>query len=150
MKNPSKAANQRGSELVEFAFAITILFSLVFGVIGFAEAAYAYHFVSNVAREATRYASVRGLDCNPAVLSDCPMNSSDQVQTYARSIAPVGINASQLRVNATWPSTEGCPGPATAPGCPVEVSVRYSFSFLPALHLPTINMRSSSQMLISQ
>ncbi len=150
MKSSRNSKSERGTELVEFAFAITILLSLMFGIIGFAQAAYAYHFVSDVAREATRYASVRGSDCNPAVLPDCPMNTSAQVETYAKSIAPLGINATQLTVNATWPSTGGCPGPATAPGCPVQVQVQYPFTFLPVLHLGTLNISSTSQMVITQ
>ena len=55
-----RALNERGSALWEFAFVLTVMLTLIFGVMEFSQVMYAYHFVSNAAREATRYASVRG------------------------------------------------------------------------------------------
>jgi Flp pilus assembly protein TadG len=150
MKNhSSKATGERGTELVEFAFAITILLALVFGVIGFAQVAYAYHFVSHAAREATRYASVRGSACT--LLPDCGIEPAG-IATYVQDITPIGINKSSttLIVTATWPATGGCPGPSNAPGCPVTVNVQYHFTYLPMLRLPPLNITSTSQMVISQ
>jgi Flp pilus assembly protein TadG len=149
MRDYRQLRGDRGSELVEFAFAVTVLLSLVFGIIGFAQAAYAYHFVSHAAREATRYASVRGLTCSP-LLTNCPATDTE-IQTYVQNLAPLGINASKLTVNATWPATEGCPpGPSNAAGCPVQVSVQYAFTYLQFLQLPTLNISSTSEMVISE
>jgi Flp pilus assembly protein TadG len=146
----SNAKSERGSELVEFALTLTILLSLIFGIIGFAQAAYAYHFVSNVAREATRYASVRGLTCPPAVLSDCPMTDLG-IESYVKNLAPSGINASQLSATRTSINPGGnCNGVAYNPGCAVQVNVTYPFAFLPMLHLPSFTISSTSQMVISQ
>lgn len=148
MLNPKKASRERGTELVEFAFAVTVLFALIFGIIGFAQAAYTYHFISNVAREATRYASVRGSACT--LLPDCGADQAE-ILAYAKSITPLGINGNLLTVNATWVNPGGsCPGPSNAPGCAVQVNVQYPFTFLPMLHLPTLNIASTSQMVISQ
>ncbi len=152
MNNSCEHTSERGSELLEFAFAITLLLVLIFGIIGFAQAAYAYHFVSMVARDATRYASVRGSTCNP-LLPDCPMNSSAQVEDYAKRITPLGINANKLNVVATWVNPgANCTGLAYSPGCAVHVQVQYPFTFLSMLHAatPTFTITSTSQMVISQ
>src|SRR5262249_53550139 len=55
--NPRGA--QRGSSLVEQAVVLVILLTILFAIIDFGRALYTYHFVSNAAREATRWASVR-------------------------------------------------------------------------------------------
>jgi Flp pilus assembly protein TadG len=147
MKNSLKATSEQGSELVEFALAITILLTLMFGIIGFAQAAYAYHFVSNVAREATRYASVRGSTCNP-LLPDCQA-TQPEISAYVKSLAPIGINASQLTVTANWLNPGGNCSGTNSPGCAVQVNVQYAYSFLAVLHLPPVTMTSTSQMVIS-
>src|ERR1700685_2577273 len=74
--------NSRGSTIVEFALVITVLFSMVFGIIDFGRAVYAYHYVSNAAREASRFASVRGSQsCKvPRTFPtdvDCPTQATD-------------------------------------------------------------------------
>ena len=55
--------SEEGSSLVEFALIFLVLMTMMLGIIDFCRAAYAYHFVSNAAREATRYAAVRGSTC---------------------------------------------------------------------------------------
>ena len=51
-----------GSGLVEFAIVFILYMTMILGVMDFARALYVYHFVSHVAREATRYAAVNGSD----------------------------------------------------------------------------------------
>ena len=47
-------SKQRGASALEFAFVIVlILFPLIFGIIDFSRALYAYHWVSYAAREGT-------------------------------------------------------------------------------------------------
>ena len=149
MQNPSKAKDERGSELVEFALAITILLTLMFGIIGFAQAAYAYHFVSNAAREATRYASVRGSTCPPAQLSDCPITEGE-ITSYVQTLAPLGINGSLLGVFPAPVDPGGNCSGGYSPGCAIQVKVTYPFAFLPVLNLANFTISSTSQMVISQ
>jgi Flp pilus assembly protein TadG len=144
----------RGSTLVEFAFLIPILFALVFGIIDFGRALYSYHFVSNAAREATRWASVRGRDCTG--LDDCNAAASD-VSTYVASIAPMGIDTSpsKLSVTTNWVMPPNnlpiCASFPTNPGCAVQVQVSYQFKFiLPFLPTSGYKMTSTSEMIISQ
>jgi Flp pilus assembly protein TadG len=146
--NSRNALRERGSELVEFAFAVTILFTLIFGIMGFAQAAYTYHFVSSVAREATRYASVRGSACT-LLPTDCPI-TDDEIVTYAKSLVPGGINASKLSVTPNHVNPGGSCKLPSSPGCAVSVTVQYPFAFLPMLNLPAVTMTSTSQMVISQ
>jgi Flp pilus assembly protein TadG len=144
----------RGSALVEFAFLVPLLFALVFGVIDFGRALYSYHFVSNAAREATRWASVRGSSCNG--IDNCPASASE-VGTYVMSIAPMGIDTSSSRLSAvtTWVAPPNnlaiCASFPNSPGCAVQVQVSYVFKFvLPFLPTSGYTMTSTSQMVISQ
>ena len=161
---------ERGSTLLEFALVITVLLTLIFGIIDFSRAIYAYHFVSNAAREATRYASVRGSACNTWAAA-CPAASTD-VTSYVQSIVSSGIyvssvttgtppnTAGALGVTTTWPATTGSgvtclSGGQTKtnyPGCIVTVKVQYSYGFtLPYLaSLSKISMSSTSKFVISQ
>src|SRR5580692_6353215 len=72
-------ARQRGTTLLESAVMISVLLLMMFGVVGFGTALYTYHFVSNTAREATRWASVRGHSC----VGGCEASSTD-VNTYVQ------------------------------------------------------------------
>ena len=52
--------NSDGQTLVETAVSLTILFSMVFGLINVGMALYSYNFVAESEREGSRYAMVRG------------------------------------------------------------------------------------------
>jgi Flp pilus assembly protein TadG len=62
--------NEEGSALVEFALSSVVLFMTLFGLMASCTALYSYLFVAEAAREASRYAIVRGDSCTG--LSDCP------------------------------------------------------------------------------
>src|SRR5258708_13251368 len=59
-----RCRGQRGASLVEYAFVVILFFSLIFGISGFGHALFVYHHLNNAAKEATRYAAVRGLTCS--------------------------------------------------------------------------------------
>ena len=143
-------SRERGATLVELALALTLLFMFVFGTIDFSQAAYAYHFVSEAAREGTRYAMVRGSACRS--LPDCNIDSS-AVGTYVQTLVPSGINSSAVTVTTTWldPGNSQCQ-PPNGPGCAVNVNVKYTYTFnFPLLSgLTPLSMSSTSQMIISQ
>jgi Flp pilus assembly protein TadG len=152
-KFANRWGSQRGSSLIEYGVVLVVMMTMIFGLIDFGRAMYAYHFVSNAAREGTRYAMVRGSTCN-SNLSGCPVQSSSDVLAYLQNV-PAGIDPSQLSVNATWNpnNSPSCPVSESiySPGCVVEVQVSYNFSFLlPFVPRNTVVMQSSSQMVISQ
>src|SRR4029077_8711371 len=70
--------SERGATLVEYAFVFILFLTLIFGISGFGHALYVYHHVNNAAKEATRYAAVRGYLCdkNEAVASCAAINSA--------------------------------------------------------------------------
>jgi len=145
---------------VETGIAVMLLLILLFGIVAFGHALYTYHFVSHAAREATRWASVRGATC-VGLAGGCPAAASD-VQTYVKNVSGLGLNPAQITVNTTWlpsPSADVlCPYtvspgsyPENSPGCVVQVQVVYSYNFiLPLLPTSSFNLQSTSQMVISQ
>ncbi|MFN2459636.1 MAG: TadE/TadG family type IV pilus assembly protein [Candidatus Velthaea sp.] len=141
------SVGERGSALVEFGIASTIVLTLIFGIVDFGRALYTYHLVSNAARLGSRYAIVHGSDCTA---TDCPADAT-AIQTFVRTQAP-GIDPNALTVTTTWSNTAGCRGaPFTSAGCLVAVQVSYPFTFLvPLLPSFTLAMNSTSQMIISQ
>jgi Flp pilus assembly protein TadG len=156
---------EAGTALVEYAFVFVFFMALVLGIMDFSRALYAYHFVSNAARDATRWAAVNGSTCAADGSCAAPASLAD-IQGYVASRVPMGIDASQITANATWPTGTVCisqapPTPAgctpaacfttaNAPGCTVEVQVNYQFSFLfPLVHISPITISSSSEMVIA-
>jgi Flp pilus assembly protein TadG len=136
-----------------------VLFMLIFGIIDFSRALFAYHFVANAAREGTRYASVRGADCTAPPMANCTVA---QIQSYLQTnlrteAADTGMNPSQLTVpTPLYAGSNTCPvvgnNPTlNNPGCIVVVTVTYKFSFLfPLLPVSPVNMSSTASTVITQ
>jgi len=136
-KDREPRLNEIGSAILEFGLVIVMFFMFVFGVMDFGRALYTYHFVSNAACEATRYAMVRGSS------STEPVTAAD-IESYVKSIAPEGIDRDNLTVSATW-------SPNDSPGSTVRVQVGDNFRFMtPVLVSYQMNLSDSSQMVISQ
>jgi Flp pilus assembly protein TadG len=147
---------EAGATMVEFALASVILFTLVFGVIAICLALYSYNVTAEAAREATRYAIVRGSACSASTFSDCNV-TSNQLQAHIRSIAFPGINpsSSTLTLAATWPTTGvtcfPSVSPCNNPGNLVKVTVTYKFPLvIPFVPSRLLTMSSTSAMYISQ
>lgn len=126
--------NERGSALVEGALCFGAFVFIVFGVIEFALAIYAYNFCSYAAQDAARWASTRGANY-PAPAT------ADDVQTYVSSQA-IGLTNS-LAVSTTWT-------PDNKPGGIVQVQVHYTLIPLTGVMLHrNLSLTSSAQMIIS-
>jgi Flp pilus assembly protein TadG len=136
-KGRASRRNERGVALLEFSLVIVVFFMFVFGVMDFGRAIYTYHFVSNAACEATRYAMVRG------AASTDPVTAAD-IANYVKSITPQGIDPSALTVSTSW-------SPNNAPGSSVRVAVSDNFRFMtPLLQNYQVTLSDASQMVISQ
>jgi hypothetical protein len=130
---------------------------LLIGIIELALAGYTYHYVSEAAREATRYAIVRGSSC--AGMPDCNASAA-QISTYVKGLGYGGIDPNKMTVTTTWwspsviapsPVWTQCAGVCNAPGNMVQVGVTYAFPLtIPFWKSATVNLSSTSQMLISQ
>jgi Flp pilus assembly protein TadG len=161
--------NDSGNSLVEFAFSLSVLLTTIFGILYCSLALYAHHFVANAAREATRYAMVRGsswngTSCATTSAVDCTANATN-VQNFVDAIAPAGIAAGNLSVATSWPGTSPTgaecdtynmsTGSLTTgtnnPYCSVKVTVSYKFSFLiPLLPVNAVTLSSTSVSAISE
>jgi Flp pilus assembly protein TadG len=137
--------SESGSGLVEYSIVFILLMTMLLAIADFSRALYAYHFVSNAAREAARYASVRGSTCG--VDGSCTTTNDasgvagpfatqaaakTDIQDFVKNV-PKGIVAAKLTIRPSWsnPSTlSACTATFNAPGCTVVVQVSYTFNFL--------------------
>jgi Flp pilus assembly protein TadG len=164
-----KLKNEDGGSLVEMALSCLVLMPLMFGVIQFSTAFYVYHFVSEAAREGSRYAMVRGnLACTntPNVDHACDQVSGatvgatpDDIQTFIRGLGyPI---AGSVTVGTVWRSYSAdsnghatwtlCANQCSSPGNQVQVTVTDNFPLaIPYWKSLTIPIKSTSTMVISQ
>jgi Flp pilus assembly protein TadG len=151
-----RARNECGSVIFETALSLIVLLTIAFGVMEMSLALYTYHFISEAAREGTRYAIVRGSSCSTysGFTSACPALASD-VQIYVRGLGFPGINPSLMTVTTAWsayPAGSACTPSSTCnnPGNQVQVTVQYNFPLaIPFVSPSTLTMASSSTMVIS-
>lgn len=157
-KNPVRGED--GGTLLETALSTSLLLIFLCGIIQISLALYSYHFISDAAREGTRYAIVRGSTWTTACDSmtngyasaGCTATPAD-IQSYVQSIQFPGIFSSNLTVTPTWANSFGATSCATcnAAGDLVTVEVDYGFPFsVPFLPKRTFTMSSTSEMVISQ
>lgn len=157
-----KYRDESGNAMVETALSAVILLGLIMGSMEMFMALYSYHYVSYAAREASRWAMVRGSACanDSTTMPNCGAVQAD-IQTYLQGINYPGINSNNITVTATWatpsaatPTTWTACGPTTPcndPGDSVAVDVTYAFPLnLPFFKSTTLNMSSTSTMVITQ
>jgi Flp pilus assembly protein TadG len=145
--------NEDGSSIVETALSAMAVLALFLGVMEMSLALYTYHFISEAAREGTRYAMVRGSSCT-SFASACPAQASD-VQNYVRGLGFPGIVPANMTVTTAWPTTGASCTPSSLPcnnpGNFVQVTVQYQFPLsIPFVPSSTLPLTSTSQMAISQ
>lgn len=142
-----------GSTMVEMALSVLLLMCLIFGVMEICLALYTYHNISEAAREATRFAIVRGSSCTSWATA-CPAADTD-ITSYVEGLGYPGIDPSKMKVISTWSAySKGSSCPASPPcnsvGNLVTIQVTYQFPLsLPFVSLTTIPMSSTSAMIIS-
>jgi Flp pilus assembly protein TadG len=123
---------EQGSGLVEYALIFALLMTMLLGIMEFAAMLYDYHFVSNAAREATRWAAVNGSactsdgsctapvtcasgSCTTCTTSGCASAASADITNYVEMLAiPAGINT-----GSTCGSTGNSACLTTTPSWPV-------------------------------
>jgi Flp pilus assembly protein TadG len=155
-RGSAKVRDEEGATLVEFALAASILFVMLFGIIAGCLALYTFNFVSDAAREATRWAVVRGGSCS--ALDNCGATAAE-VQSYVRALGYPGMTATNLTATTNWLSASAtapttwtsCVGSGcNVPGNAVQVQVTYTFPFdVPWWKTTSISISSKSQMVIS-
>ncbi len=136
MRRRSQKHSQRGNAMIESAIIGVMLFMLIFGIVGFGRAVWAYGWVSHAAREATRWAAVRGSQ------SGRPASAGDVSTFVAQQLAGLRNDSGQLSVTTTWISNN-------QPGSYVRVTVQYTCTQI-VPWVPQIVVSSRSQMMIAQ
>lgn len=156
----TRANDETGATTLEFAIVLSLLLICVLGIMVCSLALYANHFVTDAAKEATRYAMVRGSSWSSSCASYSSFSceaSSANVTSFVNAIAPPGITQSNIKVTTTWPGTD--PAGATcdtangsnSPACVVNVQVQYSFNvLLPFVPIGKIVMSGVSSEVITQ
>jgi Flp pilus assembly protein TadG len=159
-----RGRGESGSALVEMALSAGLILAIFFCVIQFGYALYAYQYVTEVARELTRYSIVRGSACSGGMPNCDFYDTGATLQSYVQGtyISP-GIDMSKVTVTTTWyqpvynsdntvssftsSSGSGC----NKPGYAMKATVSYPFLLaVPFLPNRTLSVSSSSVMVISQ
>jgi Flp pilus assembly protein TadG len=162
---------EEGATLVEMALASSVLLTVLFGIIEMCFALYTYDFVSEAAREGTRYAIIRGsTSCAPSPgFVDCNLNptTSGAMQTYLRSLGfPYSGSLTATATwwspvqdgsgSTTWPTActtavDASGNACNAPGNAVKVVVTYTYPLaVPFWGYHPLALGSTSEMVISQ
>jgi Flp pilus assembly protein TadG len=154
-------ADERGEQLIEFAVSLSLLMMVISSIMYMSVALYADHYVSDAARQATRYAMVRGSSwttttCTTTSTFSCNATAAN-VTSYVKSITPSSIAATGLTITTTWPGTTASGADCSAsnvnntPGCVVTVQVSYAFNFLlPFIPKKALALTSTSSMVVLQ
>jgi Flp pilus assembly protein TadG len=165
---------EEGSALVETALSITVLLTVMIGIMQLCLVMYASVFVDEAAREATRYASVRGDNsCTDlSTFPNCnlgPTTAGNPLQTYVQGLGYPLPNKSNLTVTPTWWAvtqdasgysywTTACTGatsstnnePCNEAGNMVKVLVQYQIPLnIPFWKSANVTLSSKSSMLIA-
>jgi Flp pilus assembly protein TadG len=153
-----RVCDERGSAMLEIALSCLMFLSFLFGIMEISLAVYSYHVVAESAREATRYAIVRGGTfsnaCTTPGWATCQAQPAD-IQTYVRNLN-LGLNPNNVTVTTAWasyPAGVTCTPSASCnnPGNLVTVTVQYNFPLsIPFVPPRTLAMSSTSAMVISQ
>jgi len=108
----SVLAGEEGATLVEMAVSTAVLFLLVIGMMEMCLALYAYNFISNAGRQATRYAAVRGANsCENDTTPDPYCNllptsvissTNNPLYTYISNLGAPALGSGSLTVSPTW------------------------------------------------
>jgi Flp pilus assembly protein TadG len=123
---------------VETALSAMVFVMVLAGIVEAGQLLYSYAWVSDLAREATRYAMVRGSASGRAI-------TASGVSSYVQSKA-ASLNTGALTTTTTW-----SPNNCNSPGCTVQVEVQYTFTgYYPFLPVSSVTVKSTSQMVISQ
>ena len=176
--NGRRLGDERGAMIIEFAVAASVYLSLYFGILELCMALYSYNFVSEAAREGTRYAAVRGSqscvvsssfpDCN-LLPTNITSSTSNPVLTYINSQHYPALNSNNLSAAVTWWEpiqdanghtswTTACTGAKDGSGIPcnvkgnmVRVVVNYNFPlYIPFWKNASVPVTSTSQMMINE
>ena len=149
---------EEGGSLVEIALSCLILIPILFGIIQLSMALYCYHYAADAAREATRFAIVRGASCNSNLNSKAYCSPTDSntagatqndITQYVKSLGYPYSGSATVAVQ--WCTPGGTPAWSscstsqdTTVGNQVQVKVTYSYPFVIPFPAKTYNLNIGS------
>ena len=113
---------ESGETMISFAMVFPILFGLMFGVMQLCLAYYNYERISELAREGTRYAMLRGSTCKLSTGTTCTVATSD-ITTYVNAVGLPNLGDGTVSVTPSYPDGDEVPGHR------VQVVVSYSYPY---------------------
>jgi Flp pilus assembly protein TadG len=165
MRQFAAAMGEEGNSVVEMALSCLILIPVLFGIIQLSIGLYCFHFSADAAREATRWAIVRGATCNgnfgTAYCSPTDGKpggaTSNDIAHYVKGLGYPFSGA--VTTTTKWCTTTGAT-PATwtcstawenGVGNQVQVTVSYAYPLvIPFVPKNTLNVSSVASMTIVQ
>ena len=128
------ARGQKGNVTAEIALTLPIVLFVILGLVDLGRGVAARAALGYAARAGTRYASVRSSTSqDPATLAKIAQHVRDRVE---------GLDPEQVQVAAVWT-------PANTRGARVQVNVVYSYAPIIPFLPDSIQLQSSSEVLIS-
>jgi Flp pilus assembly protein TadG len=149
MRQRSQGLVRRGTTVVESAVAYLATFLLILGLIVGGVGIFRYQEVAALAREAARYACVRGSDYSEETGNTAATGKS--VYDSVISARAVGLDKTKLSYAVSWKNSNRVATPIADNGRAVgnTVSVTVSYQWLPEFWLVgPINLSSTSTMQI--
>jgi Flp pilus assembly protein TadG len=149
-----RVSARRGASTVEFAMVAPVLFLLLFGLVIGGLGIFRYYQVASLAREAARYACVRGLDYERETGN--PAATQDSIRNEVILKNAVGLDPNRLTCTVTWDRNNLAKYGELLPDGTYkvttnEVIVTISYLWVPeALFLPALTLSSTSKMPMSQ
>jgi Flp pilus assembly protein TadG len=141
----NRLRSERGGALIEMAFSFPILVIVSVGLIEICMAFYTHAYISELAREGSRYAMLHGPTCVTAPSATSCEVTAAQVNAYVSAISLPNLGGGTM----TPATTFGTGGEVV--GGTVVVTVTYTFPFrVPFLPSKTLTMSSASTMTIVQ
>jgi Flp pilus assembly protein TadG len=146
-KNPVQG--ESGQAMIEVAVVLPVMLTLVIGLMEVCMAFYTHEYISELAREGTRYAVVHGSTCETSAGASCTASTtnsdSSSVYSYVKGLGWPNIGGGTLTPVVTYPDGD------EAPNHRVKVSITYQFPYrIPFIPASTLSMTSSSTMYIIQ
>ena len=142
---------ENGESLVGFAMALPLLLGFLFGLMQVCLGFYTYEWISEAAREGTRYAIVHGATCESSTGISCMVTGTEgagsflSVDRYVSGIGLPNLGGGTMNVLTTYPDGDEVPPHR------VMVSVTYTLPYkIPFISSRPITMSSASQMSILQ
>ncbi len=141
--------DEKGAESVESALALTALLALIFGLIQTCLAFYSHAYISELAREGSRYASLHGANCVDNNTGASCMATPAQIGAYVTSNGLPNLGGGAVTVDTL--SAHMFPDGDQVSPHRVLVKVTYTFPYkIPYVRSTTLSMSSQSVATIIQ